>query len=145
MNDPPSQTDIWRLERDRELAIRRCERLASKLQVAEVAIRQLSRSSGRNFDRLIAAERRAEIAEAALASSSSRPARVAALLLRCLRLLAGIRLCPTCGLRDDHRYNCRTDRLLKALDAELAPQIDAARDRQDRKLMARMDWNARQK
>ena len=131
--EPPTLTQMWRAEALREQAIQRCEKLASQLTVARVEIRRLSKVSGRNLSRMIAAEHHAEAAEAALALSSSRPARVATLLLRVVRLVHGLRgRCASCGLMDQHRFNCRLDSLVRSIDVELGPVIERVRLRDER-------------
>jgi len=98
------------------------DRMCGKVMVEQAEIRRMSRASGRILDRMIAAEKRAKLAESALSAATSRPASCVRLLLRAERLLYRLSYdrCPSCGLGGiSHRYNCRLNGLIAAIQREM--------------------------
>ena len=90
------------------------DRMAGRIMVEQAEARRMSRASGRNLDRMIRAQHRAEVAESALAASQNTPVACVRLVLRCERMLYAISYdaCPSCRLSGHHRYNCRLSKLL---------------------------------
>ena len=90
------------------------DRMAGRVMVEQAEVRRISRASGRNLSRMIAAQCRAQVAESALAASQNTPIACVRLLLRAERLMYQITYdtCPSCRLSGQHRYNCRLNGLL---------------------------------
>jgi hypothetical protein len=110
--------DLSTLRCRHERLLSEYDRLAGRLMVSQAEVRRLGRVGARHMDRIISAERRAAVAESALAASQARPAACIRLLLRSERLLyrLGYPRCASCKIpAPPHRHNCRIASMLTAI------------------------------
>lgn len=125
----PTAAQFERAVLQREAMIASVEKMASRLQVAQVDVWRISGYSGRTLQRYVEAKRRADELEAMLAAADSRPHRMARLLLAVRLLLRALEEsrcpscerthCATCGYMDGHRKTCRVVSAQRRIEALL--------------------------